>query len=104
VGILSDTFEWQETTLPLSRTSYTTRLQEFAREEAGYWDHDLGTFVPIVERDNHVYFRATCTWYGCDAWAEVRPDALVQAGNDGMSGVALVTWCRGSSVSGDLIQ
>jgi hypothetical protein len=101
---MSDTFEWQETTLPLSRTSYTTRLQAFAREEAGYFDHDLGTFVPIVERDNHVYFRATCTWYGCDAWAEVRPDALVEANNDGISGVALVAWCCGSSVSGDLIQ
>ena len=98
---MSDTFEWQETTLPLSRTSYTTRLQSEAREEAGYWDHDLGTFVPIVEHHTLTYFRATCTWHGCNAWAEVRPDALVQAGQQAMSGVALATWCRGSDVSGD---
>ena len=98
---MSDTFEWQETTIPLSRTSYTTRLQIQSREEAGYWDHDLTTFVPIVGHDNLTYFRATCTWHGCGAWAEVRPDALVQTGTDGLSGVALVAWCRGGDVSGD---
>jgi hypothetical protein len=98
---MSDTFTWQEDTLPLSRTSYTTRLQTQARDESADKGHDVGAFVAIVEHHTLTYYRATCTWHGCEAWVDVRPDALVQAGQQTISGVAPAAWCRGGDVSGD---